>query len=208
MKKLLLLAGSSAFLISCAAQTSTYETYLRGKKVPLPAHDILHHCHGYGCKFVSEIKLTDKDWREIRAFFTPMAKSAAAERTQIAKAIGRLEQIAGKQDGTGGDIRGTFRNIGDDQLDCVDESTNTTIFLSLMQTEGLARFHTVEGPAVRLPLIHAGRWPHQTGVIREKDSDMLFAVDSWFHDNGADAEIIELKTWKDGWKPESVRDFL
>jgi hypothetical protein len=27
-------------------------------------------------------------------------------------------------------------------------------------------------------------------------------VDSWFRDNGQAPDIVDLETWKDGWKPE------
>jgi len=29
-----------------------------------------------------------------------------------------------------------------------------------------------------------------------------WVVDSWFRDNGEDPDILDLQTWKDGWKPE------
>lgn len=208
MKKKILPAVLSVFLLSCASGPHSHESYLHGRNVPLPSRDAFYHCHGYGCKIVSEIKLTDKDWQQIMRLFRPKAKNAETERAQIAKAVGLLERLVGPRDGTAHDVRGTFRDTGDDQLDCVDESTNTTAILALLQNENLLTFHTVQAPTVRLPIIHAGRWPHQTAVIRENKTGTLYAVDSWFQDNGHDADIIDLKTWKEGWKPESVRDFL
>ena len=70
-----------------------------------------------------------------------------------------------------------------------------------MQQKGLLKFHTVQSPTVRLPIIHAGRWPHQTAVISQNKNGQFYAVDSWFQDNGSPAEIVRLETWKDGWKP-------
>jgi hypothetical protein len=90
----------------------------------------------------------------------------------------------------------------DNQHDCVDESLNTTIYLTLLEQKGLLRHHNVEDPTVRLPIIHSGRWPHQTAVISEIETSKFYAVDSWFHDNGAKAEIVPLRKWKDGWKPK------
>lgn len=133
-------------------------------------------------------------------------QSPEAERERIKTAIGLFEQKVGAKTGTSVDIHGTFFKTGKYQLDCVDESTNTTVYLSLLQQKGLIRFHRVEGPSVRLPLIHAGRWPHQTAVITELNTSEFFAVDSWFHDNGAPAEIISLKEWKEGWKPNADSD--
>lgn len=90
------------------------------------------------------------------------------------------------------------------QHDCVDESLNTTIYLTLLERKGLLKFHSVGTPTVRLPLIHAGRWPHQTATMIDTQSQIPYAVDSWFHDNGFPAEIIALEKWKKGWKPDAI----
>lgn len=204
------LLTSLILLAACASayDGGDYKMYLAKKNVAQPTSELVHHCHAYGCQAISKVELTKADWKKIQKIFKSKSKNAEAERKKIAKAIGVFEQIVGAKDGTDKDVRGTFVESGRYQLDCVDESTNTTMYLALLQDKKLLKFHDVQAPTARVPIIHAGRWPHQTAVIRDIKTGEFYVVDSWFHDNGADAEIIDLKTWKSGWKPESVRDFL
>jgi hypothetical protein len=207
MKNGIYLVFLAVFLSACVSGDAGHEFYLHGRGLNLPEGRTLDHCHGYGCRNISEITLSKKEWQQVEALFKPAAKTAKVERKKIAKAVGLLERLVAPKDGTQDDVRGTFRKTGPGQLDCVDESTNTTTYLALLQSHGLLKFHTLRSPTMRLPPF-AGRWPHQTAVITEIKTGESYAIDSWFHDNGADAEIIDLKTWKSGWKPESVRDFL
>ena len=180
----------------------TYEYYLinRGLEQKQTAQSF-QHCHGYGCKFISTVNFKPEDWRPVKAAFSPTPATPEQERQAIRNAIAVFEQKAGALAGTQNDHWGTFRKTGSYQHDCVDESTNTTVYLLLLQQQGLLRFHKLEAPTARLPVIHAGRWPHQSALISEIETSKFFAVDSWFHDNGAPPEIVPLKQWKEGWKP-------
>ena len=196
-------------LAACASTTETsYQTYLGKKGLGQQTPESFQHCHGYGCKFIKDVTWTEEDWASIEKLFYPQAQTPEAERTQIKNAVAVFEQKVGSQTGTHEDHWGTFRSTGTYQHDCVDESTNTTIYLSLLQQRGLMKLHRVEPPSARFPLIHAGRWPHQTAVISETDTSTFHVVDSWFHDNGQPPEIVPLKQWKEGWKPERGNDTL
>ncbi len=201
MRKILLMLACFA-ATSCATTEESYISYLHKKGVTETAIDGFQHCHGYGCKEIAKLSLSDSDWQEIDALFAPSSSSAEEERSRISPAIGIFETSVGSIAGTAVDQYGTFRKLGRYQLDCVDESTNTTIYLTLLKSKGYLKFHKIEPPSVRLPIINAGRWPHQTAVISEIDSSAFYVVDSWFHDNGYAAEIVTLREWKDGWKPE------
>lgn len=190
-------------LASCAAAGADWQAYLQKRHVGGSTPESVRYCHGYGCRLVSDVTLNKKDWRKIVHLFKPPAKTPEKERQNIAKALGLMEKIAGAQTGTQDDQPGTFRAWGDDQLDCIDESTNTTTFLSLLEQKKLMRHHRLLAPTARLPIVHAGRWPHQTAVIAETDGGAYFAVDSWFGKNGDPADIVALEQWKDGWKPQS-----
>ncbi|MCB1652157.1 MAG: hypothetical protein KDI46_08900 [Alphaproteobacteria bacterium] len=203
MKRLAFLTITLPLLSACAGTTDpNYQYYLqkKGLDTPIPQH--FQHCHGYGCKHISVVNFTQNDWQEFEKLFSPPPPNAAAERKRIARAIALFEQKVGRITGTDEDIWGTFQKTGPYQLDCVDESTNTTIYLSLLEQEGLLRFHRIEAPTARVPILHAGRWPHQTALISETDTSRFFVVDSWFHNNGELPEIVPLKDWKAGWKPE------
>jgi hypothetical protein len=201
MKKLLSLV--LLLLAACTAQHGNYQNYLHGRNLPEATPESFPVCRAYGCQKVDIVSFTKKDWKWIEKTFRPAPKNAEQERKRIAKAIAVFEQQVGAITGTDVDVGNTFTEFGAYQQDCVDESTNTTIYLSLLAQKKLLKFHTVEPPTSRVPLIHyAGRWPHQTAVISEKDNpDAFFAVDSWFHDNGAPADIVPLKEWKSGWRP-------
>jgi hypothetical protein len=75
----------------------------------------------------------------------------------------------------------------------------------MFQKYGLMRLHSVEDRATRGWFL--GGWPHTTAVIGEiaalpdKGGERLWAVDSWFLDNGAPPYTLPLETWKSGWEP-------
>lgn len=157
-------------------------------------------CHSGGCADISRVSLTAEEWQRVRDEFDPMPEDAADERSRIANAIGVLEQIVGPKTGTEHDFAGTFGAFAaPGQLDCNDESTNSTTYMKLMKQDGLMRFHDILDTKTRGFFLNG--WPHTTAVIRDKQSDQHYAVDSWFYDNGVPAVIIPLDLWKSGWKP-------
>ena len=175
--------------------------YLKSLNINKPSQNNFQHCYSYGCKTIVDVSFSDNDWKIIDEVFTPPPKTPEEERKYISLAIGKFELITGEKTGTKADQYGTFRNLGKFQQDCIDESVNTTIYLSILNERGLIKFHTPSVPDTRFPIIHSsGRWPHRTAVIYEKNTDKSFAVDSWFHDNGFPAEIVPMVIWKKGWK--------
>ena len=108
--------------------------------------------------------------------------------------------MVGKKTGTDRDKSGTFAHLGEEgQLDCIDESINTSFYMIMMFNDGLIRSHTVEDRAHRGFFFRG--WPHSSAVIRDTNTQEYFAVDSWFLDNGEPPHIIPLQKWRDGWKP-------
>jgi len=156
-------------------------------------------CHGNGCVQLSHVGLTPQQWRELTALFHPLAQQPEHEREMMRAAIARMEQLAGDASATWQDKGGTF-NGGDGQMDCIDESINTTLYLTLFQKYGLVRLHRVEDRTTRGWFIFG--WPHTTAVVSEIGDGKLWAVDSWFLDNGKLPFIIPLEIWKSGWSPE------
>ena len=160
-------------------------------------------CFHHGCAQVKRVSLSDEHWRRLSSYFTPPASSPADEREQIRKAIAEMERIAGALAGTSGDLAGDLGGFStlEPQMDCVDESSNTTTYLTLFEQEKLLRWHKVE-PVTRRGFFIVGGWPHFSALIRDAATGQQWVVDSWFRDNGVYPDIIELETWKDGWKPE------
>jgi hypothetical protein len=115
-------------------------------------------------------------------------------------AIALIEFIVGDLAGTSEEKGGDLAGLGlPGQQDCIDESVNTSLYLTLLENIGLMRFHTVEDRVTRGYFIFG--YPHTTAVIRETKSGQEYVVDSWFFDNGKPPVIIPLDTWKDGWEP-------
>jgi hypothetical protein len=155
-------------------------------------------CHGSDCRIETPVALDDRAWNRVRALFERAAPSALEERRRIADAIGLMEQLVAEQAGTASDI-GRNLAVADQstQLDCVDETVNSTTYLDMISADGLLRFHAVDPPAHRGGVILA----HNTAVLRELATGQRYAVDSWFYDNGAPAVVLPLQTWLDGWEP-------
>ncbi|MFC1837061.1 hypothetical protein ACFLYW_00060 [Thermodesulfobacteriota bacterium] len=159
-------------------------------------------CSKYGCKEKTIINLSSESWQSVRQIFVQKALDPAQEREQISNAIGLLETILGPITETENDEPGSFQGMmKHNQLDCVDESLNTTTYLVMLEEDNLITEHTLLGPAQRGFLID-GAWPHFAPVIEEKATGERFVVDSWFYKNGEKAVVLPLQVWKSGWKPE------
>ena len=162
-------------------------------------------CFNYGCKEIENAKFSGAQWGKIISLLTASSKSSADERNSLASAIGYIETIIGKQTNTEFDLGGTFNiylysNKGkSEQMDCIDESTNTLLYLRILDQYQKIVWHDVVGLSSRGGL-RAG-YPHTAVLIKEKETGQKFIVDSWFHDNGEPAEIVEYRDWKKGWKP-------
>jgi len=176
--------------------------YMKEKKLPPVTEENFPHCEGYGCPIYKNVMLNKRDWKIIEKAYGKKARNAAEEREKAAQAIGAFERVVGPITGTDVDVAGTFGKTGKGQLDCVDESTNTTIYLMLLKQKGLLNFHEIEQPQVRWPIISGRGWMHQTAAVTEKKTGSQYAIDSWFDDNGAAARVIPLEDWRNGWHPE------
>lgn len=174
--------------------------FVRDDIISNPTHERFTVCYNNSCKSIAELSLTKAEWQHLTANWSQPAVDAAAERKRIRQYIAAMEQVVGPETGTQHDLPGVFRGLfKPGQMDCIDEATNTTSYLRLLEHEGLLHFHQVESPRTRFVLPVS--WPHTAALIRDIRSDQLFIVDSWFEANGQPPHIIELSAWKQGWKP-------
>lgn len=165
-------------------------------------HQDFKLCHGYSCTYKSPAGFTKTEWEKVRGIFGKGgAKDATSERSKIGQAIAMMEGFSGAKTGTSGDLpmAGAFKE-NNYQMDCIDETINTTHYVGFLQQDGLLKFHEIADPTHRGYFID-GRWPHNTAVIREKDSGMLFVVDSFYRGNGEEPYILPRQDWLAGWKP-------
>lgn len=197
---LILMAG---LLAACGNRLpDTPVGYVAQYGIADPAPRSFKYCFGHGCRESTQVSLDSGQWREIRDLMSAPAPDAEAERRLLSQAVAIYERHASVQAGTQNDggIDGWFVNgHRPGQLDCVDESVNTTTLLLMLEGEGLLRWHDVAGPAARGYLID--RWPHQTAVIVERAGGGTYALDSWFYENAKPAAVVPLTVWLDGWSP-------
>lgn len=166
-----------------------------------PTRNDVHVCHAYGCQKTTRFRFNGADLAEIAAL---MARTRAAdtpheERRAVAYAIGWIERRVGTVIGTASDRAGMdFAASGDPtQQDCVDESTNTTSYLLVLQMNGLLRHHTVARPFAKDQLWRGvSGWTHWTAVLEETSGHrQRWAVDSWIYENGENPAIVEVEHW-------------
>ncbi len=159
-------------------------------------------CHGYSCTHKSKAGFTDAEWNKVAAIFkSSPAKTAEVERSKIGRAIALMEQYSGAKTGTDDDDEaavGIKRN--NKQLDCIDETVNTTHYLRFLKDAGFLTFHEPTEPTHRGYLLD-GKWPHNTAVMRETGNGFLWAVDSFYRANGEEPYIVPRADWLAGWKP-------
>jgi hypothetical protein len=169
-----------------------------------PTPDHFSVCHEHGCQQVDTVALPSQQWQAVTQLFRAPAGTPAEERARIRQAIAQMETFAGALTGTSGDKGGDLKGLGlPGQMDCIDESVNTTTYLRLLARNGLLKWHTVEDRATRGWFIFG--WPHTTAVIRDTTDKRDYVVDSWFLDNGKPPYILPLEQWRAGWKPPAEK---
>lgn len=178
------------------------DRFVRDDIIVAPTPVAFSICHGHTCARVDQLAMMPAEWARIRSLFLPVAGDARQERLQIQQAISSLEKRIGTRIGTDADRGGNWKGFGHPgQMDCIDESTNTTTYLRMLADDGLLQWHRVVNRSTRGWLLFG--WPHTTAVIEEIATGERFAVDSWFGDNGTPPSIVPLAEWKSGWRPDS-----
>ena len=194
---LLALASSAAD----AAGAYAADTFVRSDIVTQPTPENFSVCHGGSCTLVTQTGLDAEQWAQVTAVFEVPAVDAQAERARIAEAIARFETIVGVITNTSDDRAENQHGANwRSQMDCIDESTNSTTYLRILARAGLLRWHRVEARVTRGFFIFG--WPHTTAVVSETGGGAKWAVDSWFFENGKPPVIVPLELWKTGWRPE------
>ncbi len=165
-----------------------------------PRNNTVYVCHAYGCRKQTPFRFTDED---IAALKTLMAKTRKAdtpyeERRAVAYAVGWMERRTGEVIGTSADRPGMeFAASGDPtQQDCVDEATNTTSYLLILERNGFLKHHVVGTPFSKENLLRGvAGWPHWTAVLKEHVGGQKWAVDSWIYGNGENPAVVETEKW-------------
>ncbi|WP_208983692.1 hypothetical protein [Pannonibacter carbonis] len=183
-------------LTACAAQSSSSSNgWYDSQNGVIPRPERIYICHAFGCARKTPFDLGRQDLNRLQALLRAGAKSPAAERAAVARAVAWMENRVAKQVGSQDD-RGGLDLQGSGvpgQMDCIDEATNTTSLLLLAEARGWLRHHSVRAPVARGFLLD-GRYPHATAVLREKGGKD-FAIDSWPRANGLQPVVQPLDDW-------------
>ncbi|MDD9910640.1 MAG: hypothetical protein OXR62_13240 [Ahrensia sp.] len=190
MPRFALLIFGSILLSGCNATVSTTSTH--GLAV-----ETLKVCSGYGCKISDTFQPSEEDVERLVAIMKDGAASPEAERTAIKRAIAEFETTARRHLRYQPDVKKAYqKHLGKrGQMDCVDESLNTTGYLAFMAHRGLLKHHRVRKHYAERGLIVDGRYPHKSAVIIDS-AETVWTVDSWYHDDGVEPEIMRLSAWR------------
>jgi hypothetical protein len=165
-----------------------------------PRNNTVYLCRAYGCRIQTPFRFTDADVAQLKGLMTKTRKADTPfeERRAVAYAIGWMETRTGDVIGTRADRPGMdFAASGDPtQQDCVDEATNTTSYLLILERNGLLKHHTVGTPFSKENLLRGvAGWPHWTAVLKENSNGQRWAVDSWIYANGENPAVVEAEKW-------------
>ena len=99
-----------------------------------------------------------------------------------------------------------FEAAATGRMDCVDNSSNTTTYLSILRDIGELDGWSVSSPRVRKRFNFTA--VHWTAVIIDTETGVSWSVDSWYRPNGHLPMVMPLRSWiaeKKAWEPPFER---
>jgi hypothetical protein len=172
------------------------------QRLAAPTREHFSICHGHTCRFIAEANLSPQQWSEISTAFAGGLESAEQERVLLPVIIGLIESMVGVQTGTAGDLAQNFTHHGESgQMDCIDESSNTLTYLTLLEDGKLLTWHRAGVRINRGPYSLVIQVPHSAAGMVEIASGDRYAVDSWFGANGEPALVLPYDQWARGYRP-------
>jgi hypothetical protein len=162
-----------------------------------PANTRIVACHGYGCTRRDVLSMDPSLLSRAAQILKAGRASPEAERKAIREIVRTYTAYLSRALGGTPDTPGSPPQMSGKhgQMDCVDETANTTSLLLVLQDMALFAHHRVERPQSR-GLFIDGRYPHVTAVIAEKRTGREFAVDPWRVAPGQQPDILPLIEWR------------
>lgn len=151
-------------------------------------------CHAHGCQQQETFTFTDADITDLGVMmdYVRVSDTPEGERRAVAYAVGWMERRVGPATGTAGDRASLGFLNASGQLDCVDEATNATSYLLVLQNNGLLRHHFVIRPFSKASFF---QWPHFAAMMQERVTGKVYAVDSGVGPNGSNPSILLASQW-------------
>lgn len=181
---------------SASAAPSAQSWFAEQGYVP-PTSARIVACHGYGCSRRTVLDVEAEWLNRAGSILKAARQSPEAERRALGDVVKLYTaQLADRFGGKPDVPRSPPQMSGEQgQMDCVDETANTTSLLLVLQEYGLLAHHEVERPQSR-GLFIDGRYPHVTAIIAEKKTGAEWAVDPWAKAPGQKPEILPLSQWR------------
>ncbi|HXV83272.1 MAG TPA: hypothetical protein VEG60_25710 [Candidatus Binatia bacterium] len=166
------------------------EAHFKEFETKPPVLNTVTVCHAYGCKMQTPFSFSGRDIAEIALLMDQVKRNdtPSEERRALAYAVAWMERRVGPVVGTERDRPNmSFSGSGDPtQQDCVDEATNTTSYLLVLERNGLIRHHSVGRPFAKDSI---NRWTHWAALIKDRVSGEPYAVDSSGVPNGENPTV-------------------
>ena len=165
----------------------------------------LRVCFNWSCARTERVTFTAEEMSVLTRMMALCPADTLEERVQrVRVGIWQMERLAQKYLPALGNDREINDYDADEEgrTDCVDNASNTTTFLKVLQEYSQLPGWSVSAPAVR-DLLDIQR-VHWTAVLIDDDSGLQWSVDSWFRPHGHLPFVMPLSDWlesKKGWEP-------
>jgi len=166
---------------------------------------VLRLCFNSSCARTEMLTFSAADMEKVKGQLTYCPGQIMYDRLQRVRiAVWQMEVLAQKYAPLlVNDREVNDREYGvDGRMDCVDNASNTTTYLTILTDLGQLPSWRVEAPSVRKPLDFNS--VHWTAVLKDEVTSEKWAVDSWFRPNGHLPIVLPLNHWKaetQGWLP-------
>ncbi len=194
VKAVALLAGATLICGFTFREGGPPELHYADYNAKPPMGNTVSVCHAHGCQQQEPFTFTGDDISDLSVLmdYARNSDTAPEERRAIAYAIAWMERRVGPSTGTANDRASLGFMNASGQLDCVDEATNATSYLLVLQNNGLLRHHTVIRPFSKASFF---KWPHMAAMIRTRSNSQVYAVDSGVGPNGTNPAVTPASQW-------------
>lgn len=158
-------------------------------------------CYNWSCKSVKRIQFSKSDLEGVRRSMDICKADHLHERLQRVRiGVWRMEVLAQQRipvianDLEVNDLDAELEG----RMDCIDNASNTTNYLSTLSVLGMLPGWTVGKPQARDMLTKDVHW---TAILTDEGSSERWAVDSWFRPNGNLPFVSPVADWVLSRKP-------
>jgi hypothetical protein len=209
--------GIAATIILVAALGAAGESKSADQQTPvtspLPPEYLIHPdgsvtlriCYNSSCATTEAMTFSASDMAYVREQIAICPDDTLRDRLQRLRiAVWKMEVLAQKHQ----PILANDRAVNDEEYgiegrtDCVDNSSNTTTFLRILEDLGDLPGWSVASPQVRH--VFDFNLVHWSAVVIDQKSGEPWTVDSWFRPNGHLPIVLPLSDWQNeaiGWAP-------